>query len=81
LFLYAGTVCAKVLEEQQRLKLPLRYDGTCRKLDQAKQQNGVAAVCHTSFAFKNPKEGNITVHDHLRGDITFENYNRSMIIF
>lgn len=65
--------CAKVREEQQRLKLPLRYDGTCRKLDPGEAAKRVAAGEPHVIRFKTPKEGNITVHDHLRGDITFEN--------
>jgi len=59
--------------EQMRLKQPLLYDGTCRNLTQEdalrRVHNGEAHV----IRFKTPREGNITVHDYLRGDITVEN--------
>ncbi|MGB9585935.1 MAG: glutamate--tRNA ligase, partial [Anaerolineales bacterium] len=59
--------------EQMRLKQPLLYDGTCRRLDpeeaQKRVKNGEAHV----IRFKTPREGSITVHDYLRGDITVEN--------
>jgi len=66
---------ARVRQEQQRRKeLPL-YDGTCRRLDPEQAAARVAAGESHVIRFKTPKEGSITVHDHLRGDITFENRN------
>ena len=59
--------------EQMRLKQPLLYDGTCRNLTHEdalrRVRNGETHV----IRFKTPREGSITVHDYLRGDITVEN--------
>ena len=66
---------AKVRAEQQKRKeLPL-YDGTCRRLDPTEAAARVAAGESHVIRFKTPQEGSITVHDHLRGDITIENHN------
>lgn len=66
---------AKVRKEQQKRKeLPL-YDGTCRRLEPAEAAARVATGEPHVIRFKTPKEGSITVHDHLRGDITIENRN------
>ena len=64
---------AEVRQEQIRLKLPPRYDGTCRDLDLAEADRRIAAGERHVVRFKMPREGSITVHDHLRGDITVEN--------
>ncbi len=62
-------------QEQEKKKEPHHYDGLCRSIpiEEARQriQNGEKAVVR----FKSPKEGQITVHDHLRGDITLDNRN------
>jgi glutamyl-tRNA synthetase len=65
----------KVRQEQQKMKISPRYDGTCRKLapDEADRRvvNGEKHV----IRFKTPQEGTITVKDLLRGEITVENRN------
>ena len=62
-----------VRQEQQKQKLSPRYDGTCRRIDLAEASQRVAASEPYVVRFKMPAEGSITVRDHLRGDITFEN--------
>jgi glutamyl-tRNA synthetase len=59
--------------EQQAKKLPLRYDGLCRRLDPAEAAARVAAGERHTIRFKTPQTGTTTVHDYLRGDITTEN--------
>jgi glutamyl-tRNA synthetase len=55
------------LREQQRAnKEKPRYDGRCRH---AEPKEGVQPV----IRFKNPTEGSVTVHDVIRGDVTFQN--------
>lgn len=66
---------ARLRQEQQRRKQPPRYDGTCRRLDPEEAIARVAAGKPHVIRFKTPKEGSITVHDRLRGDITVENHN------
>jgi glutamyl-tRNA synthetase len=63
----------KVRQEQQKGKLPLRYDGTCRRLAPEQAARRVAAGEKYVIRFKMPYEGTTTVHDHLRGDIVVEN--------
>jgi len=64
---------ARVREEQRQGKLPIKYDGTCRRLSPdevaARLNSGDSHV----IRFKMPLTGGITIHDHLRGDITVEN--------
>ena len=64
---------AKLRAEQRRKKQPPRYDGRCRNipLDEAKRR--VAAGEPHVVRFKAPREGSITVHDLIRGDITVAN--------
>ncbi|MCH7481091.1 MAG: glutamate--tRNA ligase, partial [Chloroflexi bacterium] len=64
---------AKDRQRQQKLKAPLQYVGTCRtiSLDEAKQR-AKSGEPYT-IRFKAPKEGSITIKDHLRGDIVAEN--------
>ncbi len=64
---------AGVREQHQRLKLPQEYDGTCRRLYPDEALKRVASGEPHVIRFKTPEEGSITVHDHLRGDITVEN--------
>jgi len=65
---------SRLRKEQQRRKEQPHYDGLCRLLtpDEAleRAQRGESYV----IRFKTPKEGHITVHDLLRGDITVENH-------
>jgi glutamyl-tRNA synthetase len=64
---------AEVRQEQQRLKLPPRYDGACRGIEPAAADRRIAQGESHVIRFKMPKDGSITIRDHLRGDITVEN--------
>ena len=66
---------AQVRQEQQKLKLPSHYDGTCRILPKEEASLRVANGESHVVRFKTPQEGSITVRDLLRGDITVENEN------
>jgi glutamyl-tRNA synthetase len=66
---------ARLRQEQQRLKIPPRYDGLCRRVDPGEAARRVAAGEPHVIRFKTPTEGSITVVDRLRGPITFENRN------
>ncbi|MGE5222903.1 MAG: glutamate--tRNA ligase [Omnitrophica WOR_2 bacterium] len=66
---------AAVRQEQIKLKLPVHYDGTCRNIPSEEAEARVARGESHVIRFKMPHEGNITVHDLLRGDITFDNKN------
>lgn len=63
----------KVRQQQQAARLPLLYDGTCRRLSAEEAARRVADGEPHVIRFKTPKEGSITVHDLLRGAITVEN--------
>ncbi|MBN2547849.1 MAG: glutamate--tRNA ligase [Anaerolineales bacterium] len=65
----------KVRQGQMSLKQTPRYDGTCRRLDPDEAARRVANGERHVVRFRMPVEGAITVHDHLRGDITVENAN------
>jgi glutamyl-tRNA synthetase len=64
----------QVRQEQQRMKIPPHYDGTCRHLlpDEASQR--VTSGEKHVIRFKMPKHGAITVVDEMRGPITVENH-------
>ena len=64
---------AQVREEQRRLKLPVRYDGACRRMppDEVARRLGVGEP--SVIRFKMPEKGSITVHDLLRGEIKVDN--------
>ncbi len=64
---------AKLREEQRRKKLPPRYDGHCRHIPLEEARQRVAAGEPHVIRFKAPREGTITVHDLIRGDITVAN--------
>jgi len=66
---------AQVRQQQRSLKQTPLYDGTCRRLDPEEANRRVANGESFVIRFKMPKEGTITVRDHLRGEITFENRN------
>ncbi len=66
---------AKRREEQQKRKEQPRYTGPCRNYTAEEAQARVEAGEEHVIRFKMPKEGTTTVHDRLRGDITFENKN------
>ena len=62
-----------VRKQQQANKQQPRYDGQCRHLSEADVKTRIAAGEPHVIRFKMPAEGSITVHDHLRGDITVQN--------
>lgn len=62
-----------VRKEQIKNKVQPRYAGTCRNLSEDESNERVAAGDDYVVRFKMPKEGSITGHDHLRGEITVEN--------
>jgi len=66
-------VLAKVREKQKKRKEPLHYAGPCRNYSKEEAETRVKAGEEHVIRFKMPKEGTTTVHDRLRGDITFEN--------
>lgn len=63
----------KVRQEQQKMKIPPRYDGTCRRLDPDEAARRVANGEKHVIRIKIPREGSITCVDELRGPITVEN--------
>jgi glutamyl-tRNA synthetase len=65
----------QVRQQQIKARINTHYDGTCRLLDPAEAEARVANGERHVIRFKMPKEGSITVHDRLRGDITVENIN------
>ena len=64
---------AQLREEQKRLGLQPRYDGTCRNLDPDQAAMHIARGEKYVIRFKMPQDGSITVRDHLRGEITVDN--------
>lgn len=64
-----------IRQEQQRMKVPPRYDGKCRLIDATEAEKRVSAGESHVIRFKMPREGSITAIDHLRGEITVENRN------
>jgi len=66
---------AKVRQKLQADKQLALYDGACRKLDPGEARRRAAAGEPCVVRFKTPREGAITVRDHLRGEITVENKN------
>jgi glutamyl-tRNA synthetase len=64
---------AEVRQEQIRQKMPARYDGTCRRIDPPEAQRRADQGERHVVRFKMPKEGSITICDHLRGEMTHEN--------
>ena len=66
---------ARIRQELQKRKMPTHYDGTCRNLNPDEATQRVARGERYVIRFRTPKEGSITVHDALRGDITVENNN------
>ncbi len=64
---------AQLREEQKRLGLQPRYDGTCRNLDPDQAAMRIARGEKYVIRFKMPQDGSITVRDHLRGEITVDN--------
>jgi glutamyl-tRNA synthetase len=65
----------KVRQEQSKRKESFHYDGTCRSLTKEEFERRLAGGEPYVIRFKTPRQGSITVHDALRGDITVENLN------
>jgi glutamyl-tRNA synthetase len=65
----------QVRKAQQKKKELPRYSGICRRYSKEEGQKRVNSGEEHVIRFKMPKEGTTTVHDRLRGDITFENKN------
>lgn len=63
----------QVRQEQQKRKEQVHYDGMCRDIPLTEAKKRVASGEKYVIRFKTPKEGNITVTDVLRGNITVEN--------
>ena len=60
-----------VRKERQKARQPTGYDRRCRKMEgaeQARKENPNPPVVR----FKMPTEGNITVDDFIRGEVTFD---------
>jgi glutamyl-tRNA synthetase len=62
-----------VSKELQRQGLNPGYDRFCRDIDPSEAARRAAAGDHHTVRFKTPLTGEITVHDLIRGDITFQN--------
>ena len=60
-------------QAQQELKQQLHYDGTCRSLDPDEAARRIAGGEKYVIRFKTPRDGVVTAHDALRGDITVAN--------
>jgi glutamyl-tRNA synthetase len=62
-----------VSKELQKKGLNPGYDRFCRNLNPEEAAQRAAAGEPHTVRFKTPLEGDITVHDVIRGDITFQN--------
>jgi len=62
----------KMREEQQANKLAPRYDRKCRDLSKEEVENKIKAGEKYVIRQKMPTEGEVIVHDLLRGDIKFK---------
>lgn len=60
-------------QQQHKRKQQPRYDGHCRTLTQAEIRQKLDAGQPYVVRFAMPREGSITAHDRLRGDITVQN--------
>ncbi len=63
----------KVRQEQQKQKLPFRYDGLCRRLDPIEAYQRASAGEKHVIRFKMPYEGQTKAVDVMRGEISWEN--------
>jgi glutamyl-tRNA synthetase len=65
----------RVREEQQRAKLPPKYDRRCRdpqgQAESRAEAMAAGAAGHV-VRFKTPLEGAVTLHDAIHGDTTFD---------
>jgi glutamyl-tRNA synthetase len=64
-----------VREEQQAKGLPPGYDRRCRALSAEEIEANLAAGMAHTVRFAMPREGETTVVDLLRGEMTFQNVN------
>jgi len=64
---------ADLSADQKRRKEQAGYDRACRNLPPAEAERRAAAGEPFTVRIKVPLHGSITLHDVLRGDITFEN--------
>ncbi|MEM5774532.1 MAG: glutamate--tRNA ligase, partial [Anaerolineaceae bacterium] len=62
-------------QEQEKRKEPHHYDGLCKSIPIEEARRRLREGEKAVVRFKSPKEGQITVHDHLRGDITVDSKN------
>jgi glutamyl-tRNA synthetase len=58
--------------EQERRKVPTGYDGHCLELDPSEIAANEAAGKPFTVRLKVPREGTCTIHDLMRGQITFD---------
>ncbi|MFQ3566427.1 MAG: glutamate--tRNA ligase [Aggregatilineales bacterium] len=63
----------RVNKEKQARKEAPGYDRFCRYLTEAERAEREAADLPYVIRFKMPLEGTTTIHDLIRGDVTFEN--------
>ena len=59
--------------EQQRRKLPTRYDRNCRDLSHTEAQQYLAQAIVPVVRFKSPLSGNTSFYDIIRGEVTWQN--------
>ena len=59
--------------EQQKRKLPPKYDRHCRDLTPAQREGARAQGIVPVVRFQTPLTGETTTYDILRGDVTFQN--------
>lgn len=64
---------AQMRQDQQKRRLPPRYDGLCRRLSAAEARSRRAAGESHVIRFKTPRDGQTTAVDLIRGPITVQN--------
>jgi len=62
----------EVRKMQDLTKRPTGYDGHCRDLDASEVSKRLEAGEEHVIRLKLPQEGSVTVHDMIRGDVTFD---------
>ena len=60
-------------KDQEAKHMPPMYDGLCKKLDPKEAKKRVTAGEQYVVRLNVPDEGSTTVHDLIRGDVSFEN--------
>lgn len=63
----------RMRQDQQKRRVPMHYDGLCRKLSLDEADDRIKKGERHVVRFKTPREGSTTVRDVLRGDITVDN--------